>query len=522
MTQRFRVGLTGLQHELNSFVPGRTTLETFLRWRLLDGQQVLGRGGRDEVAGAESYAGQHGIDLLPGLLAVGGAGPVLDDETYHELRRRTLEAVARMAGQVDGLYLPLHGAMASVSVDDTEADLLSAIRSVAGDMLIVASFDMHAHLTDAMAQHLDGIVVFRTCPHTDYEETGQRAMQLLHRALSGSTRPVVAHRKLRLITPAEVHDTTSGPMMQVEQMARELEQVPGILSVSVAATQPWMDVPQLGWSVAVVADGDRELAQQAAERLAQSVWEMRADFTVDRMELANALDILCSSATDQRPFVLVDAADAPSAGSYGDSSYVLAGLLERGASLPGPVLLTITDPAAAAACHGAGQGARVRLPVGGAVQPGFFSPVEVTGTVVRAEDKPFQLMLPPALVWPGRSAVLSVDERIMLLITEKKVSTLDQQPYLEMGLNPAMAKAVLVKSAGNFHHHYDPIAYRILDIDTPGPVNGDLPSLPFRRITRPLWPFDPGLTTPFGPAGPCTGALPGPATAGFRKDQTDG
>jgi microcystin degradation protein MlrC len=56
---------------------------------------------------------------------------------------------------------------------------------------------------------------------------------------------------------------------------------------------------------------------------------------------------------------------------------------------------------------------------------------------------------------------------------------------------------VLVKSAGQFRGFYTAIAGRILELDTPGPVDGVLTRLPFRNLTRPLWPFDAGLETPW-------------------------
>ena len=65
------------------------------------------------------------------------------------------------------------------------------------------------------------------------------------------------------------------------------------------------------------------------------------------------------------------------------------------------------------------------------------------------------------------------------------------------GLDPRAAQAVLVKSAGQFRGFYTAIAARILELDTPGPVDGVLTRLPFRNLTRPLWPFDAGLETPW-------------------------
>ena len=72
---------------------------------------------------------------------------------------------------------------------------------------------------------------------------------------NGRTHPVTRQRKLRMTASSERHDTNHGPMVEVMARARESEGREGILAVSVTPTQPWMDVPELGWSVAAVSDG---------------------------------------------------------------------------------------------------------------------------------------------------------------------------------------------------------------------------------------------------------------------------
>jgi microcystin degradation protein MlrC len=56
---------------------------------------------------------------------------------------------------------------------------------------------------------------------------------------------------------------------------------------------------------------------------------------------------------------------------------------------------------------------------------------------------------------------------------------------------------VQVKSPGGFRAVYGPFAAGICEIDTPGPTDSDLTRLPFRKIRRPLWPFDPELSAPW-------------------------
>ena len=494
-----RVLVAGMQYELNSFVAGSAGLERFRQFRLAEGDAIWSVCTTDEVAGAREVALARGIDLVPVVLGFGGAGPVLEDEVYDHFRTRILDAVRAELGRIDAIYLPLHGAMATRGQHDTEGDLIARIRALVGERLpVVASFDMHCNFTAAMAAGLDAAIGFKTCPHVDYVETGRHAMTLVADAIAGRTRPILIHRKIRMLTAPEGHDTNTGPMREVVERLRALEREPGVLAATVIAPQPWMDVPEQGWSVLVVVDGEAARARGCAEadRIALFCWDQRARYLVSRTRLAEALDIAAANPPGAAPVVMTDAADAPSAGSYGDSAVVLAALLAR-PPMRGPFLMTMTDPAAARACAAAGPGATLRLRVGGAFQPLFFAPVEIEARVLAVLREGYESQLPPGRIDPGLRAVVEVAEYIRMVIAERQMATLDLRPYESSGLDPRAAQAVLVKSAGQFRGFYTPIASRIIELDTPGPVNGVLTELPFRNLTRPLWPFDPDLERPW-------------------------
>ncbi len=501
-TNRPRVLVAGMQYEVNSFTAGTGTLEIFKTRRLAEGDGVFATSHGDEIEGARKVAARRGIDLVPIFITFGGAGPLLDDEVYHYCRDKILAGVRREAGRIDGIYLPLHGAMAARNYPDAEGDLVTRIREIVGRTIpIVATFDMHANFTAEMARGLDGAVGFKTCPHVDYPETGEAGMEILAKAMAGEAEPRLIHRKVRMMTSAEGHDTNTGPMTEVIALLREVEKTPGILSATVIAPQPWMDVPELGWSVLVVADGDASVAEgrRQADRVGRHVWGMRERFRSNRVSLGEAFDAVAASAPGDKPFVLSDASDAPSAGSFGDSTVVLKHLLAR-PPLDGPLLLTLTDPKATDACHVAGAGATLTLTIGAAFQPIYYAPVTVEARVLGVYDGRYLSELPPMNFDAGRRAVIEVAGYIRILLSEKPVITLDLKGYEASGLYPREAKTVIVKSAGQFRGFYAPFAHRIIELETPGPVDSILPRLPFKNITRPLWPFDPDLVEPWDAA----------------------
>lgn len=490
-----RVLLAGLKHEVNTFVPGLATLEDFRRRHLLEGRAIFGpeRGTGQEIDGIIQVAKEEGIELVPTVDASAGASRPVADAAYEYIRDRVLAGAQAERGKLDGVILSLHGAMATERLEDPEGDLITVVREAVGpEVPIVVSFDMHCHLTELKVRSADAIVGYHTHPHVDFVDTGIRAMRILGRTMRGEVRPVVVQRKIRMIASAEKHNTSRPPMSEIMARVATMEREPGILAATIFATQPWMDVPELGWSTAVVADGDRNLAQARADELAEMAWERRERYLVQKTPIAEA--VRQALASDGRPFVLADSADSVTGGAYGDGNVLLRALLEM--EYADSALLTATDPEAVAICFAAGVGGEVTVPVGGKLAPAFYRPVTVTGRVKNLSDGKYVCELPPSPIDVGRSAVLQVGD-ISLALSERPAPTIDQEFYHHLGLEPRRIKIVQVKSPGGFRAIYGPFAAGIFEIDTLGPTDSNLTRLPFRKIRRPLWPFDPDLSAPW-------------------------
>ena len=322
-------------------------------------------------------------------------------------------------------------------------------------------------------------------------------MRILVRAMNGEVRPVVSFRKLRMTASSEHHDTNQGPMVEVQAMARELEREPGVLDVTVFATQPWMDVPELGWSVAVTTDAAPDHGQDVADRLGRFIWERREAFLVEKTPVREA--VAAARAATAFPVVLSDSADTTTGGGNGDGNLLLAELLrdEQGDS----AMLAITDAGAVDRCFEAGVGAEVRLEVGGSLTPAFFSPITLTGRVITLADGRYDTELPITRPMYGGSRSSST-AGCGSSLTAEKAPQLDESIFHRAGLWPRHARIIGVKSAGGFRAAYDPFAAQIIYVDTPGPADSDLTRLPFHRIDRPLWPFDPDLDEPWEARGP--------------------
>jgi len=238
----------------------------------------------------------------------------------------------------------------------------------------------------------------------------------------------------------------------------------------------------------LVADGDAGLAAREADHLADEFWSRRAAFAVELAPTAAAISQALASV--RLPFVLSDSADAPSSGAPGDSSVVLAALL---AAQPTQVcLVNLVDAAAVSAMIAAGVGHTVTLPLGGSLTPQFYGPVSVTGTVWRISDGDFTHEGPGfrgVTFRRGRTVVLQCGT-IYIVVMEQPVIQWDTAFYRSLGLDPAEAQIVVVKSPAGFRAAYAPFAATIMILDAPGVCSPNLRAMPYRRVRRPLYPLD--------------------------------
>jgi microcystin degradation protein MlrC len=426
--------------------------------------------------------------------------------------RATFEAItgdllARIAaaGPLDGVLLALHGSMVLDDDPDAEGALLTAVRKQVGPGVpVVATLDLHAYLTARMVEEADALVGYDTYPHVDLYETGVKAAKLLLRTVRGEVRPVTLLARSPMLVPAEGMGTADQPMAGLLAEAKQLEQRPGILSVSLFPVQPWLDVPGTGFSVVAVADGPQRAAEvePAVRQLAWRAWELRRKFEASLLTVDEA--IRRALALDGGPAILSESADSTGSGSPGDSVAVLERLLALG--VRERCLATVVDPPAVVRAIEAGVGHDVTVSVGGRLDSRWSRPVTLAGRVRLLSDGRFTYSDEKSRGTEGRMGRAAVIEvaRIAVLVTEQPVFTFDPAFYRSAGLEPRDAKIVVVKSPLQFRAGYGPFAKALWVVDTPGPSTANLQRLDWQHVSRPLFPFDddfePEIRTVVGPA----------------------
>src|SRR5262249_13671403 len=139
-------------------------------------------------------------------------------------------------------------------------------------------------------RHADALVLYHTAPHIDVFQTGQRGAAVLRRILAEGARPTTAFVKLPLVVPAERANTQDPASVShaFRERLQELETDPPVLTAGPATVQPWLDVPELGTAVVVVADR-AALAESECATLAAEVWRRRAEYLSELVPVEEAV-----------------------------------------------------------------------------------------------------------------------------------------------------------------------------------------------------------------------------------------
>jgi len=507
-----RVALAGFVHESNSFAPTPADLEAFRHGGgylpLSRGAAILGAPRRANlpIVGAINHAEAAGWDMVPVLYAGAVPSAPVTREAFDSLTAEIIEGL-RNAGQLDGVFLDLHGAMVAEHVDDGEGDLLARVRDVVGPGVpIVAALDLHGNITRRMVEAADMLVGFRTYPHVDMAETGRRAAAQLERLMAAGKADAKAFRQLDFLIPIAWQSTLMEPGRSLYALAAATESQPGMHSASLFMGFPAADIPDCGPSVVAYADSE-EAAQAACAQVAEAVAAQEPAFQGEVLQPEEGVRWAMDLARDaRRPVIIADTQDNPGAGGDSDTTGMLRALVTCDAQRAAIGLMVDAD--AAAAAHSAGEGAQVELTLGGRSGTADDAPFTGRFMVERLSDGrlsatgPFYGGMELDL---GPSACLRIGG-VRVVLTSRKTQMADREMYRFVGIEPEDEAILVNKSSVHFRADFQPIAETILVCAAPGPMPFSPAALPFTRL-RPGVRLEP-MGTPFTPPSHGAGARP--------------
>src|SRR5437879_10197064 len=218
-----RIAVGGFLHETNTFAPTKATYDDFVHgggWpSMLQGAKLLEtmRDINVGMAGFVPAAEAEGWELVPTIWCAASPSAHVTRDAYERVAKTTVDGIAS-AGQLDAVYLDLHGAMVTEHLDDGEGEILARVRKVIGkDVPLVASLDLHANVTPQMVAHADALIAYRTYPHVDMADTGRAAANHLALLLQTKQRLAKAFRQSPFLIPISWQCTNDEPAKSIYQ-----------------------------------------------------------------------------------------------------------------------------------------------------------------------------------------------------------------------------------------------------------------------------------------------------------------
>lgn len=489
-----RILFGGLFHETHTFLEETTTWADF---DVTVGDEILGKlGDASPTDGFLSAARELEFTVVPTVDARAVPSGIVEDEAFETFWRAFEQrAVPALAAGVDGIFLVLHGAMATPSQTDVEGELLARIRALPGGEMvpIFGVFDLHANLSPRMCRLANGLVAYRNNPHTDARASAVRATQLLARALRYGVVPRMAWCRVPIVWAPPGTGSDTDPMITLKLFMAKLEASrPEIWAGNVVPGFSFADTPDTGVSLSLTHSGDEGSIRADLREGARLAWALREQGHVEYPPVAEVLATLPSRCDG--PIVLVEPSDNIGGGAPGDGTGVLRALVEHNVA---NALVAINDPAAVAGLAATAVGETKTLSIGGKGSRLDAGPLELKVTLVsrhhgrfELEDKHSHLASMSGLHFDmGPTAVVRA-RGVTIMLTSRKTPPFDLGQWRSQGIEPRDFAVIGVKAAVAHRQAYDPIAGASYFVDTPGPCSSNVGLFPWRHLKRPVYPLD--------------------------------
>jgi microcystin degradation protein MlrC len=473
-----KIGLAGFIHETNTFSNTPTPLENFVNQsgfypELMRGKEIFQfKKGRVNIAasGFMRKADELDLDVVPLVWCGTEPSQTVPQDVFDTIMGWILKALKESA-PYDGLYLDLHGAMVIGDLQDGETEILQQVREVVGQIPVVASLDLHGNITPASFKLADALVGYRTYPHVDGYEAGERSAVLMSYLLTG--KPLYkAFRQSPFLMPATTQPTTIEPAKSLYGLIPEVEAREDVQSASIMEGFNACDLPDTGPSIFTYAE-NQAAADDAADFLLDAMLEREAQFSVNMYAVADAVAKAKDLAEDaEGPVLLIDVQDNAGGGSPSDTVWLLAELIEQ--DVRDAAVGVIWDPEAAAAAHKAGEGAEVKIAVGGKSLPGQ-SPFIANFKVEKLFEGDFigvGPMVKDRRLNLGKMAQLRY-KGVRVAVSTERMQALDRSLFQTVGIEPAEMKVLVLKSANHYRADFGPIASEIINVDAPSAIIED-------------------------------------------------
>jgi microcystin degradation protein MlrC len=495
-----RIALLGFSIECNRFAPIATE-DDFRTRTLISGDDMVAEarapaprmlGEMPGFIAAMDEAGDW--TPVPSTLAMAEPNGPVDQAFFDKLMRQWETDLS--AARLDAVYAVLHGAGLTTADHDPEGTMLRMIRRIVGPAIpVVATFDLHANVSEDDVETVNAFVGYRTNPHLDMRERGIEAAATIRRLLTGE-KTYLARRRLPIVPPTVTmltgKDAPNRPYGELIDLGQDRMRQPPyqgrVLNVSVMGGFAYADTPFNGLT-AVVTATDPDAANALAQEIAEAGWARRDRFRPTLTSLADATRLATTTAT---PLIFADVADNPGGGGRGNTMAIIQAFLAEG--VRNALVGVIHDPALAQEAYtlGAGTPFTARFNRDGGDE--FSKPFTAKATVKAVRDQPItgrRGIYANNTLDIGPSAAIDLDG-ITVVVLSNRYQCADPMFFEAFGLDIAAARVVVVKSRGHFRGGFDEFFKheQVIEVDAPGLTSPILSRFPWRHMPRPVLPID--------------------------------
>ena len=493
--KRPRIAVGGLAAESNSLYPKARPMR---ERSPVDREEWMSEAAKANTvaSGVVEAAKDLNIDVYPTVFAGAGSLGYVEKSSFDTVLNKLVNQIKTANPPFDGVILIQHGAMVVDGYPEGDEEVVRRVRTAMGeDFPIVVTHDFHSNVSHELVRLSDVLITYKENPHLDTKQRGIQAATIIAGMARGEIKPTQAMAQPPMIVNIVYQDVFHDPYKPITDESRRLEaENPKILAASVPGGYQWSDVYAMGPSAIVVTDNDPGLAEREAQRLSNMLWGIR-----DKLEFkvpSPAKAVKDAMASDEFPVVLMDTGDNIGGGSAGDGTFILDELVKQKAQ---GWVVVIADEEANKAAFAAGVGGDFDMMVGGKTDDIHGKPVRIRGKVKSLNDGDY--VETEVRHGGGRykstglTSVIRVEGSTrdlpnLLLLTNRPTSPNSLHQIVSNGVYPERMRILVAKGTTAPRAAYEPIAAKIVEVNSGGATDVNPKAFTFKNIRRPLFGVD--------------------------------
>lgn len=469
--------------ESNEHVGGYTELDSFnLKFK-------------DELVDA-MYVGEKfkeaGIEVIPGIFANGHSGKVLSKESFKYIHDKLVRSVKENLKDLNGIYLFLHGASNVEDLAEGSGDrvILESIRKITGPYLpIFVVMDPHGNLTDDYVDNMTFGRCYRHSPHTDIVETHLLVADKMIEFLKDQRHIKPVYKKLPFVLGGERSVSTDEPMVSINKRLDQIESDPRILSCSFHVGYLRHDNYSTGSGLIIVPSASEyeDYAKEVIEELYDYCVNLYPQFSYHGNAMDEDLSVKESIETDQKLVVVSDSGDNVTSGAQGINTHLLSKYLQIEDYNDKRILFAgLKDEPTFYQIKDQDENQFFKINLGENVNE-LSRPIELE---VKIKNRGTLQQIFGDTDSFGETITLEIkDKPIDIVLIDIPVSFAEMHQYKAANIQISDYSIVLVKQGYIFPELTEIADLGIMAL-TDGPTNQQTEKIVFRKIKRPMLPFD--------------------------------